>query len=518
MSDTANHPIARAMRAQQSGQVEEAFDILTVFLQEQPNDPDARQFMGILLAQSGKSSQALPHLKQSSDNAPHRSDYALNTAQIAASLNDHATAAEAYRRVTLCAPNTMEGWLGLGTSLAALNQHEQAREVFAQGIEHLPENASLRNALGVQLKRDGDLDGAEASFRASLDLYNQGAAPWYNLGNTLLQLHRPDEADKAFTQALKITPTYAEAHAHKGMAFMMKGDFTHGWPEYEWRWQGHNFPNQQADAPLWDGSALKGQTLLLTTEQGFGDAFQFAQFIPQVAQRSEAHIIVSAQAPLVELFQSVEGVDEVFARNTPLPAFQAQAPLMTLPFILSTALEDLPTSPTPYMTAPPHSLSKWAQRVKNLPGRKVGLAWRGNPEQAHNLYRSCHSQHLKPLLDVEEASFVCLQTNATPEELATLSGIHNFGAEFQDFSDTAAVMSQLDLIISVCTSTAHLAGALNRPTWVMLSAASDWRWFIDRDDSPWYPSAHLFRQSKLHDWNDVIHTVRQSLSRLSPLG
>ena len=292
----------------------------------------------------------------------------------------------------------------------------------------------------------------------------------------------------------------------------MTGDFERGWTEYEWRREapaakltGRHFPQ-----PRWLGEDISGKTILLHSEQGLGDSIQFCRYVPLVAARG-ARVLVEVERPLCELMKGLAGTAQVIAKGEPLPNFDIQCPLPSLPLAFKTRLETIPST-APYLRVPRQALEHWSGLLGPKRRLRIGLAWAGNAKHVRDRERSMRLRDLLPLLDIE-ASFVSLQKELRSGETEMLESCDmlQFGKDLGDFSDTAALISQLDLVISVDTSVAHLAGALGKPVWILLTRAPDWRWLLNREDSPWYPAARLFRQSDSREWSSVVAQVRDAL-------
>jgi Glycosyltransferase family 9 (heptosyltransferase) len=305
---------------------------------------------------------------------------------------------------------------------------------------------------------------------------------------------------------------------HLGLLRLLTGDFAGGWPQYEWRWKTHPLAAAKRDfaQPLWRGvEPIAGKTILIHSEQGFGDAIQFCRYVPLLAARG-ARVILEVERPLLGLMRELAGVAMVVAKGDALPDCDLQCPLLSLPLAFGTQIETIP-SQTPYLAAPVPAASSWSARLGPKlgpnPRPRIGLAWSGRPTYRNDHIRSISLHALLPLLDVD-ATFVSLQKDVRSEDVALLQqrrDILHFGDALADFSDTAALISQLDLVISADTAVAHLAGALARPVWILLPFVPDWRWLLDRDDSPWYPTARLFRQSQARKWGEVVETIRAAL-------
>jgi tetratricopeptide (TPR) repeat protein len=390
---------------------------------------------------------------------------------------------------------------------AALANHEHATAVR-------PSDAAVLDDRGVTLHKLRRLEEALASHDSALASRPDYAEALANRGVVLYDLKRFDEALASYDRAIALRPDYADAHFLKGLSSLVTGDFERGWIEYEWRRKAPAARITERDfpQPLWLGEDdIAGKTILLHSEQGFGDTIQFCRYAPLVAAYG-ARVIVEVEEPLRELMTGVAGAAQIIAKGRPLPDFDLQCPLLSLPLAFKTRLETIPSSPS-YLRAPGQNLQNWDARLGMERRPKIGLAWAGNAKHVRDRERSIGLGHLLPLLDVD-ATFVSLQKEvraADAEMLKKIGGILRFDDELKDFSDTAALISRLDLVISVDTSIAHLAGALGKPVWVLLTHAPDWRWLLDRDGSPWYPTAGLFRQDDARAWDEVIARVRDAL-------
>jgi tetratricopeptide (TPR) repeat protein len=340
------------------------------------------------------------------------------------------------------------------------------------------------------------------------------AEAFNNRGNALQALKRLDEALASYDKALAFKPDYAEAHWNEALLRLLTGDFSRGWAKYEWRWRNESLAlsTRNFSQPLWLGAAaIDGKTILLHSEQGFGDTIQFCRYVPLLAARG-ARVILEVPRSLQELMTNLAGATQVISKGDSLPDFDVQCPFLSLPLAFATRLETIPSA-TPYLRAPVQALKNWQARLGPKARPRIGLAWSGRPTHKNDQNRSISLRSLLALLDIE-ATFVSLQKDVRTDDAAVLKerdDILDFGDALKDFSDTAALISHLDLVISVDTSVAHLAGALAKPVWVLLPFLPDWRWLLDRDDSPWYPTARLFRQDNTRAWDDVIVRVHEAL-------
>jgi hypothetical protein len=342
----------------------------------------------------------------------------------------------------------------------------------------------------------------------------------------LQALDRFPEALARFQAALEIEPDRAMTRWYDGMTRLAMGDWAAGWRETEWRWRQGEFAQMIESLPGrgWRGEEpIAGRTLLLFSEQGLGDTLQFVRYVPLLAERG-ARVVLWVQSSLKPLLAGMQGVEQVLAREETPPASDLHCPLMSLPLVFGTSPESVPAD-VPYLSAPQARIEAWRRRLALGPSRagdaallRVGLVWSGSLDHRDDHNRSIALERLLPLTALPRIEIVSLQKEVRASDRAALrsSGIRHVGEALEDFADTAAVVSLLDLVVSVDTAVVHLAGALARPVWVLLPAKPEWRWMRGREDTPWYPTARLLRQSRAGDWEEVIERVRSELLRLQP--
>jgi len=327
---------------------------------------------------------------------------------------------------------------------------------------------------------------------------------------------RLDEAEAEFRHALELKPDFADAKVNYSMLLLLRGDFARGWPLYEARSRLSSATKRPFTQPMWDGSPLHGRRILIHAEQGFGDAVQFVRYAPLIAARG-GEVVVECRPPLVEIFRRVREVREVVAADGPLPPFDVHVPMLSQPLLFQTRRETIPAE-TPYLFADPARGETWRQRLGDDRTRlRVGLSWAGSPLNRRNRTRNVSLEMLLPILQTEGIDFFSLQAGEGPEETrlaAGTAGIIDHTSHIHDFADTAALMSQLDLIITVDTAAAHLAGALGRRVWTLLPFVPDWRWGLQGEETPWYPTMQLFRQPSPGDWDSVIRNLAAELARM----
>jgi tetratricopeptide (TPR) repeat protein len=358
-------------------------------------------------------------------------------------------------------------------------------------------------------------DEASANYDRALALRPDYPEAHTSLGVTLHALKRFDEELRCYERALAVRPDFVEAHYNRALCRLLIGDFDRGWAEHEWRWQTEQFKHSRGNfvQPQWTGSQeIGGKTILLHAEQGFGDTIQFCRYAPRVAALG-ARVILAVQGPLRDLLQSLDGVAQVMARGDALPPFDLHCPFLSLPLVFGSRLDTIPHE-TPYLRVSAQAAANWGARLPPKTRPRLGLAWSGRPEHNNDLNRSIDlASFLSPLQGID-ATLVSLQREVRAADAVVLqerSDVIHFGQELKDFSDTAALAANMDLVIAVDTSVAHLAGALAKPVWILLPFVPDWRWLLDRDDSPWYPTARLFRQDDSRRWDSVFARLRAAL-------
>jgi Tfp pilus assembly protein PilF len=435
---------------------------------------------------------------------------------------------DCYRNSLGLMPANAEAWNNLGVSLQSLRSPEEAAPCFQEALRFEPGYAQAHNNLGNALQAQGMLEEAAACYRRAFHHKPDYARAYDHLGLVLQAQGRLEEAVECHDQALRLAPSLAEPHLHRAMAWLQLGDFARGWNEYEWRWRCRANGSRSFDQPVWNGDPLEGRTILLHTEQGLGDAIQFIRYSRLVKQRGGC-VIVACQQPLARILASCTGVDGVIEEGAPLPPFHCHAPLLSLPRIFETTLETVPAE-IPYLAALPVLVNQWSAQPSPAEGFNIGVAWQGSPEHMKDRQRSFRLAELEPLSRVPGVRLFSLQKGFGAEQLADCScrfPIVDLGSRLGDLMDTAAAIKALDLVVTPDTALAHLAGALGAPVWVALPFATDWRWLLGREDSPWYPSLRLFRQERWGDWGEVFERMavaldrdlnRHQLLRTNPLG
>ena len=476
-----------------------------------PDFAEAHANLGMVLQDEGQFSNAQREFETALALKP---DYALalfNLGNVLAMRGEAEKAVDYYLKAIQSDPGFVDAYNNLGAALSELGQLDQAAECYRCVLAIQPNNVVAHNNLGNVLAQRDELAAASQSFAQAIRLQPHYVEAHINLGNEFLEDGKPAEAEAAYRRALALDPTNENAHRFRGLACLVQGGLAEGWRE--WRW--NVAASQRFTQPEWRGEDLNGATILIHAEQGFGDTIHFARYLPMVADKG-GRVIVEAPVELHRLIASMRGVDEVLAFGDKLPDFAWHCPLLSLPIAFNTELASIPAT-APYLEADAETVSDWRRRLDHS-GLKVGLVWAGRPEHKRDRHRSLSLSALAPLAPIDNVSFFALQKGAAVSQADHAPAgmrIEVLAPFFADFADTAAAIMALDLVITVDTSVAHLAGALGKPVWVLLPYAPDWRWLEQRSDSPWYPTARLFRQSVARRWEPVMVAVADALDELA---
>ncbi len=529
-----------------AGRAAEAEDLCRQVLAQRPQHPGALHLLGVLAHQAGRHSIAAELMSRAVAGCPGDANLHNNLSVVLFSAGRIADAVAAGRTATSLLPHSAKMHLNLANALNASGQYEAAIASYRAATTLEPNHADVHNNLGTALMESGHLDEAASEFRRAIELQPDYVNAHANLGMALNRLERFDEAETSYRHALAVQADHAPAnnsfgafllaqgrapqaithfdracaaapenaafHWNLARALLLNGDFTRGWPEFEWRLRVSTLRLKRTLAqPQWTGQPIAGQTILLFTEGGFGDALQFVRFAQVVARRG-ARVLLQCQSELVSLLKSAQGISEVIPQDNALPQFQWQCPLQSLPLALGVTLQSIPAS-VPYLAAPAEMVAKWTQRLAGDSSLRVGLAWAGSRTASNARSRSLDI--FAPLAQTPRVTFYSLQKGPEANQPVP-SGMNllNVADAQADFADTAALMANLDLVISVDTSVAHLAGAIGRPVWTLIPFHPDFRWLLQRSDSPWYPTMRLFRQSNPQNWNAPINRMAQELQRL----
>lgn len=469
--------------------------------------------LGLTLGKLGLHHEALDCFTAALALDPANADACYNHGNTLLLLNQLEDALQSYNNTIAINPSHAPALSNRGNVLRTLNRRDEALASYNQAIASQPNHPVMLNNRGVVQMELHHLQEALKDFEQALTIAPNYTEALYNRGNALLALGQLDTALASFNTAVASAPDNADAHFNRAAALLLGGNFEDGWHEYEWRWRQSSYkPLHLFEQPRWTGKeTLNGKTLLLHAEQGAGDTLQLLRYIPMVKALG-AHIILEVQAPLEPLLQGLADVDAVIKQGGALPHFDYHIMLMSLPSAFNTRLTTIPPC-YPSLQAPAEKISAWAEKLGKAAAPRIGLAWAGNPDHKNDHNRSIPLAFLLRRL-APEYNYISLQQELREQDKETLEAASNLlpiGEHLQDFSDTAALIANLDLVITVDTSVAHLAGVMGKPVWILLPYAPDWRWLEKGETSPWYPSARLFRQPAIADWDSAITQLNQSL-------
>jgi tetratricopeptide (TPR) repeat protein len=548
-------------------------------LRLQPVYPQAHCNLGLALASQGKLKEAVAQYEQGLRLSPNSAELYNNMGAALTELERLGDAVACFRKALQIAPNFVQAHHSLGCAFQRQNNLEEAILCYRQAVRLSPSYAEAHNNLGYVLERQNKFEEATRSYEQALLIDPNYAEAFNNLGNALDRQDQLDEAVSCYQKALALKPHCAETHndfatvrmrqglfseaaagyeralhlkpnfpaarLNRSLLRLLLGDLEQGWPDFDWRQPRPGFVIRRFSQPLWDGADLTGLTILIYAEQGFGDTIQFIRFVQQVKDRG-GRVIVECQPQMLQLLASVQGIDSLVAEGGQLPHFDVQAPLLSLPGILGTSLATIPNA-VPYLQTDQALVKRWQQELEMsdirhptsdvkkadighcnaVTGRvfRVGIAWQGNTSYRYDGQRSIPFKHFAPLGRVEGAQLISLQKGFGTEQLDSFAGqcpCLDLGCRLDQgtgaFVETAAVMANLDLVICSDTALAHLAGALGVPVWVAVNKVPDWRWLLEREDSPWYPTMRLFRQTNRGCWDEVFERIAEELSQITRHG
>ncbi len=499
------------------GQMAEALASFERTIALRPDRPDAHFGRGIALRNLGRGAEALASFDKA---LALKRDYvdALNSrGNVLLDLRRPDEALLNYDAAVAARPDYADAWSNRGNALMDLQRPGDALASFDKALALRPNYAEAHNNRGMALRSLDRQAEALAEFERALAFKKEFPEALLNRGSVLRELARYADALANYDAALRQRPDYPDARQNRGMVRLLLGDFARGWPDFELRLRTHEAARaREYKQPRWRGEgAIAGKTILLHAEQGFGDTIQFCRYAEAVAALG-ARVVLAVPPALKRLLTGLRGVAAVAASDAETGAFDWHCPLPSLPLALKTTISSIPAA-IPYLAAPADRVQAWSKRLGAGARPRIGLAWSGNPKHKNDRNRSIALRRFAALGGLK-ASVVSLQKHMRADDAATLAEfawLAPFGGELTDFADTAALIAQLDLVISVDSAVAHLAGALGKPVWILLPHVPDWRWLIGRDDSPWYPTARLFRQPAIGDWDGVFEKIQAALADLS---
>ena len=490
-------------------------------LRVEPEQPEALHALGIIAFQSKKYDTAANLIGKAIENKPNVSQFHYNLGLVFISLKREEKAIQAFQKAIKINPDYADAYYNLGLALKKQQQFEKAVLNFKQVIKLTPDDETTYYNLGNTYEALGCHEAAVVNYRLAIKKNGAFAGAFNNLAFVLKAMDRIDEAISYFREAVRLQPGLAEAHWNLSLALLINGQFEEGWKEYEWRFlRGKRSTIYPYDfgMPLWDGSSFTGKHLFVHSEQGFGDTLQFIRYLPMVKCRGGI-VIFEAFGPLLGILNGFPGIDklvEISSDRRHVESCDYYAPLMSLPMLFATELSSIPSN-IPYIFADPVKVEQWKNRISRI-GFRVGIVWAGKPEHENDGNRSSTLKDFTTLARIPGIELYGLQKGDAArkaEDLVGMKRIINFDCELKDFSETAAAIENLDLLISVDTAAAHLAGAMGKPVWTILPYAPDWRWLLEREVSLWYPTMRLFRQPAHGDWGSVFDKIKDELQKLT---
>src|SRR5262245_17820041 len=572
---TISEALTVAREFQLAGRVREAEEVCLQVLNVAPDNVAAWNLLGAIALSTGRYEAAAAYFGRAVVLAPEVAEAHTNLGSVLQSQGKHEEAAECNQRALALRPDYVEAHYNLGNALLPQGRLAEAIACYDRALQLRPGFAEAANNLGLALYKQERLEDAIAFYQRAIRskrefvgaYVNVGnalkelgraseALSWYhqalelqrdhveahhNLGSALLDLGHVHDAVERYERALALKPDLAEAHKNLSQTLLLIGDFERGWKEYEWRWKTQYFTARDYGKPTWNGEELIGKTILLHTEQGFGDTIQFIRYAKLVKALGATVIVECEQLLIKLLLTSAAGIDRLIAKDSPLPTLDTHAPLLSLPGILQTRLETIPAE-APYLFADERLVEEWRERLEVIRGQRpevggprteavgtagpttrrpllVGINWRGREGRGPWAKRNVPVGCFESLARFRDIRFLRLQKEASQMELAEIGQrlpMVEIGTDIDEtrgaFMDTAAIMMNLDLVITSDTSVAHLAGALGVRVWVALPFVPDWRWLLGRNDSPWYPTMRLFRQKEPGDWAGVFEEIETALS------
>jgi tetratricopeptide (TPR) repeat protein len=481
-----------------------------------PRNADPYINLGTILQEKGQMNDAIKYYEKALELKPKNAVVHYNLGSAYHKTGQLEKAITFYERTIQLNPSP-SAYNNLGSALLEKGQIDEGIICYKKALQIDPNYANAYCNMGVAFREKRQIDEVIISFYKTIRLNPNHADAYSNLGSILSNKRQLDESIKNYQAALRLNPNHAEAHYGLSLVLLSLGNFIEGLKEHEWRWKSKDFICQYRNfsQPFLDISVIEGRTIFLYAEQGLGDNIQFIRYAPLIAQRG-GNVILECSKELKSLLQNITSISKVITYGEQLPEFDMYCPLLSLPFVFNTRVETIPAK-IPYITADTELVRKWGKKLHDDNSLfKIGLVWAGNPKHKNNYDRSCSLEVFRPLTQCENISFYSLQKGEAGKQAKnSFEGMNfiDYMDEVHDFADTAALIENLDLIVSVDTAVAHLAGALGKQVWTLLPFAPDWRWMLNREDSPWYPTMRLFRQPSPGDWKSVIDKIKDELCK-----
>jgi tetratricopeptide (TPR) repeat protein len=493
---------------------ERAVEVYREVIDRVPDAADAHNNLGNALRELGKSEEALESLKQAVTLRPQYADAFNNLGITYSRLTKYEDAQKAFEDAIRLRPDHAAAHNNLGIALAHQNLHDKAIASYQQALRIKSDYSEAHNNLAIVLTQTGRHAEADAAYRRALELKSNYAEAHSNWGIALTEMGKTDEALEHYGRALELRAEYPDAHMNRALTWLLRGDFERGWEEYEWRWQCKEFNPRPFRQPRWQGEPLEGRRILLHSEQGLGDTFQFIRYTKLVKERGGV-VVIRCPKPLTQILRRCPWIDQLCIEGAELPDFDVHLPLLSLPWIFRTTLADVPAD-VPYLFADPQLVEHWHREFSYIRAFRIGINWQGNPRYRGDHRRSIPLAHFAPLAAIPGVRLICLQRGLGTEQIEQVRfSVTQLGSQVDTvsgaFMDTAAILKNLDLVITSDTSLVHLAGALGVPVWMAVPYSPDWRWLLQREDSPWYPTMRLFRQKTLNNWEEVFDSIASAV-------
>ncbi|PWT90071.1 MAG: glycosyltransferase [Proteobacteria bacterium] len=498
----------QALRQHQSGNRQQAESLCREVLKTRPDHCDALHLLGVLEHEAGRFNAAIPLIRRAIDLKPAVASFHSNLGIAHRAGGQLTEAIKCYRQALWIDPQLVNAHFNLGNVFQDLGELERAGECYRKALSLKPDFGDALCNLGLVHRAQGQLDEAITCFRRAVAQGKACPNALTNLGIALKEKGDLVEAAACQEQALRLDSKHANARFNLSLLRLLQGDFDRAWSDFECRWEASGLAPKHVDIPLWDGKPLKGKTLLVYAEQALGDTLQFARYAALLRKRG-AKVVLECQPGLAPLLEGV--ADQIIPEGELLPHIDVQAPLISLPGLMKTTAKTIPAH-TPYVQSDSKLERFWRHKLSKVKGYKVGIAWQGNPDDPEDRLWSIPLERFAALADVDGVRLVSLQIGPGHEQVSSLSGfpLLDLGGRMDrdiTWSDIAAAMMSLDLVVTADTPIAHLAGALGVPVWTVLAYVPEWRWQMDRADSPWYPTMRLFRQRRRGDWDEVMARV-----------
>ena len=506
----------------EQGKSDEALACYEEAVRTKPDLADAHNNLGNLLRERKAYPEAVEACRRAVALRPNFAEASNNLGGALMRQGKTAEAVLAFQEALRLRPDFVEALNNLGGALAELGRLEEAADCLRRSRRLRPDDVEALKGLANVLRELGQVEESAALCREAVRLRPDDPGVHGSLGLALGELGQPREALACHEEALRLEPDRQETRRNRALVWLALGDYERGWPEYEWRWGGKELPHRRFPRPAWDGSPLDGRTILLHAEQGLGDTLQFIRYAPLIRDRG-GRVVVACQRPLLRILASCPGIEQLIAQGDPVPAFDVHAPLLSLPRLFGTTPGNVPAN-VPYLAADPDLAERWRRELEPLPGFKIGISWSGSASYRRDRMRSIPLARFAPLAELPGVQLISLQKGPGRDQIRPVASrwpLTDLGARLDEitgaFMDTAAAIANLDLVIACDSAIAHLAGALGAAVWVPMSSVPDWRWPPDREDTPWYPTARIFRQAVRGDWDEVfrriVEAVRPKLGR-----